>query len=364
MSDIAEATNVGASALYRHFPSKADLLVAAIRSGLAPLSQALSDGAAVDADPPARLAVVLRRLAESTLEHRSLGVLWQREARNLSDDEQRELRGELRDLTGGLSSYLLEARPELDSERADVLAWCAMGALVSISFHSLELPRSRFVEVLLDLATTITSLPMPGTEMADDPPTGDADEPESRRDALISAATELFADHGYAATGIDEIGDAAGIAGPSVYSHFASKQEILVAALQRATAILKTESDLILGSDDPAPTKLARLAESYVRVANRDRFVIRTLISEMSQLPQHERDATRKQQRAHIDDWVGLLRKISDVDPVTARIRVQAVLLVVNDAVQTPHLRSRAGFERTLTRLSTTVLGLGLGRRP
>ena len=55
-----------------------------------------------------------------------------------------------------------------------------------------------------------------------------------RRQAILDAATRLFSSRGYADTGIDDIGEAVGITGPAVYRHFTSKQELLVAVLERA----------------------------------------------------------------------------------------------------------------------------------
>jgi AcrR family transcriptional regulator len=359
MTDIAAATNVGASALYRHFPSKAELLVAAIRTGLGRYQRVFADAGSIEGDPRTRLDVVLRRLSEAAVGQRQLGVLWQRESRNLPDAEQRMLREELSATNRELSAYVLAARPDLDEDRADVLAWCAMSALVSISFHALELPQPAFTDLIVDLVSEISWLPMPATEASDAPaPRPKTAEPETRRDSLITVATTLFAERGFAATGIDEIGDAAGIAGPSVYSHFESKQAILVAAIRRASDVLRSDYERVLADDAPAPRKLAQLVDSYVRIANRDRFVIRTLLSEMGQLPQADRESARQEQRQFIDDWVALLREFTDVDAVSARIRVQAVLLVVNDAVQTPHLRDRPGFEQTLARMSKTLLGI------
>jgi AcrR family transcriptional regulator len=57
----------------------------------------------------------------------------------------------------------------------------------------------------------------------------------SREDAILAAAAELFAAHGYAAVGIDDIGAAVGVSGPAVYRYFPGK-EALLAALVVSTA--------------------------------------------------------------------------------------------------------------------------------
>lgn len=54
-----------------------------------------------------------------------------------------------------------------------------------------------------------------------------------KRDLLIDTAMRLFAERGYHATGIDTILAEAGIAKMTLYHHFRSKEELIVAALRR-----------------------------------------------------------------------------------------------------------------------------------
>ena len=54
-----------------------------------------------------------------------------------------------------------------------------------------------------------------------------------KRDQLIDAALRLFAHHGFRATGIDTILAEAGVAKMTLYHHFKSKDELIVAALRR-----------------------------------------------------------------------------------------------------------------------------------
>ena len=55
----------------------------------------------------------------------------------------------------------------------------------------------------------------------------------SRRDHLIDTALTLFARDGYHATGIDKILATAGCAKMTLYNHFKSKDELILAALRR-----------------------------------------------------------------------------------------------------------------------------------
>lgn len=358
MSDIAAATNVGASAIYRHFPGKSELLMAAIRSGIAGYDTVLSGpvgGHGTDAD---HLPTLFRALAECALARRELGVLWQREARNLDDAQLRGLRDELIGTSSMLSAHLASARPELDGGQINMLAWCILGALVSIGFHSVSVDHDRFVELLAGMADTISRVGFDGESDAARWVPSERPADESTRDSLIAGATELFAEKGFAGAGVDEIGSAVGIAGPSVYGHFSSKQDLLVAAMQRGAEVLLTETERVLDTPSKARAKLGALVDSYISLLNRDRFVIRVLLSEMNELPDDEREVARRQQRQYIATWVDLYRQFTVADEDSARIRVQAVLLVVNDAIQTPHMRSQPHFESVMSRIARALLGL------
>lgn len=54
-----------------------------------------------------------------------------------------------------------------------------------------------------------------------------------KRDHLIEVATALFNQHGYRGVGIDQVIADAGIAKTTLYRHFKSKDELIVAALRR-----------------------------------------------------------------------------------------------------------------------------------
>lgn len=54
----------------------------------------------------------------------------------------------------------------------------------------------------------------------------------TRRDHLIQTAVTLFARNGYHATGIDTILAAAGVSKKTLYSHFRSKEELILAVLR------------------------------------------------------------------------------------------------------------------------------------
>src|SRR5580698_4691545 len=64
---------------------------------------------------------------------------------------------------------------------------------------------------------------------------------EATRGAILEAATARFGADGYAATTVDGIAAAAGVAKGAVYHHFATKERLFEAVLQATTARLAAE---------------------------------------------------------------------------------------------------------------------------
>jgi AcrR family transcriptional regulator len=56
---------------------------------------------------------------------------------------------------------------------------------------------------------------------------------DERREVIERAATEVFAEHGYASASIDEIARRSGVSPPVVYDHFASKEDLYRRLLER-----------------------------------------------------------------------------------------------------------------------------------
>lgn len=350
MGDIATAVNVQPSALYRHFPSKEALLAETIRLSLQPMSQLLEQSAGVPDD------IVLTDVVRIGLAHRAPGVLWQREARYLDAWARAEVRGTLRQLAGLIAGRIRNRRPQLASGQADQLAWSAMAALGSISFHDLHLPTAPMESTLLDLLRRVLS-----TE------TATATHPESkavpaglvirsRREVVLAAASRLFTERGYALVTVDDVGEAAGIAGPSIYNHFASKQDLLVAVVTRADEWLWMELTRALAKASDEADALTRLLDSYIALTMERRDLMNILLGDLPLLATETRHRFRQSQHDYITEVVTLLQAVRpDLGPTAARVEVQATLMIVNNLAQTPHLRSSPG---AVPLLRATVIGI------
>lgn len=62
-----------------------------------------------------------------------------------------------------------------------------------------------------------------------------------RREHLIDTAIGLFCAHGYHATGIDRILNEAGVSKKTLYTHFRSKEELIMAALRKYDGLFRND---------------------------------------------------------------------------------------------------------------------------
>src|SRR5215213_10800183 len=88
------------------------------------------------------------------------------------------------------------------------------------------------------------------------------DVPKSGRERLVAAAVELFYRRGFAAVGVDQIIEAAGVTKTTFYKHFEGKDDLMVAAVQRRDeweSQAWAKAVRALAGDDPAAQLLAAI---------------------------------------------------------------------------------------------------------
>ena len=84
------------------------------------------------------------------------------------------------------------------------------------------------------------------------------------RSALLRAARELFAEHGFAKTGRDGIAERAGVTRGALYHHFATKTDVAAAVLQELEAELVDRVVTAARSGTSAYDQLHRGCRAYI----------------------------------------------------------------------------------------------------
>ncbi len=356
--DIAAAAGVTGPALYRHFQNKQDVLGFVLLTGVDQLAERVHRVVADAADDPAcGLRPLLLAAAEVSIDQRELTALWRWQGRHLHPGDQKEIRRRAGALLGQWLTGLRGLRPELDADEANLLCFAALSVFGSVGDHHVSLPREEFTALLARLGEAVVRTEVPEPPAATGGWSGRAPATPTRREELLSAATRLFRERGYHAVSMEDIGAATGIAGPSIYRHFPSKSDILLAASRRMADRLTLGLEDGLAAATDAEDALRRLARSYVDTVLRSDDLIAVYTSELVNLPERDGKELRALQRGYVAEWVRLLR---EVDPAlaepAARVAVHAALTIVNDLPRTQRISTRPGLAAELAALAVAVL--------
>jgi AcrR family transcriptional regulator len=127
---IAEAVGLVPSAIYRHYPGKVDILVAACLQAARLLGQAVDQSLNGVTDPRDALVALTATYVAYSFEHTELTSVAESEIVGLPADLQRPLILAQREHIAVWEQHLLLARPDLDLRQARVLVHAGFGAVV------------------------------------------------------------------------------------------------------------------------------------------------------------------------------------------------------------------------------------------
>ncbi len=342
MSDIAAAVGVGPSALYRHFAGKDELLRAAIEQTLERFA------ATVEGEG------VLVQVADFAVAHRTAPLLWEREARHLPRPQRLDLAARIDQLRETFTRTVVGENP---ARGARLCTRMALAALLSPAFHGTTLPVDQFRATLVGIAESMLSRREEVTVPCRIPSaTGLAR--GSKREQILRAALQIFADQTYASTGMEEIGEAVGLSTSSVYNHFTSKLEILDVALHRANGYLQiTLDDALLGAADEAAA-LRELVAVYADFTLRHPALVDILVTEVRSLGA-QAEPLLQAQRDYVSEWVRLCRTARPaLTQEQALVTVQATLMAINDIARDPGLGFAGQSGAQLAAVAIAALGL------
>ncbi len=176
---------------------------------------------------------------------------------------------------------------------------------------------------------------------------------------MLDAATSLVAERGFHAVGILDIGAAAGVSGSALYRHFANKQELLVAVLDRVIDQLLAGAREVEAMYEDPRLGLGELVDRHIDFALRNRAVIAVYDQESHYLPSEHRDRLRANQRSYADVWIAMLRELRpDLNRNQASISVHGIFGLVNSvADHDPRIPVRDAAELLRT-MALSSLGL------
>jgi AcrR family transcriptional regulator len=338
MAAVARAVGITASAVYRHFEDKQALLEAVIVVAVDSFDEALAASAGSQQ--------LLRDAAAIAIEHRDVNTLWQRETRYLTDESQRRIRHRLRQSHARLVAALGEVEPGLSAADLDLLGWAVSAVHTSVAHHRIQLPHQRLPRILSaigrNLAAAINDTPDGGEVELLEAAGSRAGIllPASRREALLAVAAPLIHERGFRAVSHEDLGNAAGITGPSVYKHFESKDEILETLVDRATSTLLVFLHRDIRMAASAQDALDRHLASYTQLVHEHTSLYALIETDALHLTGTARSKLKRLRQEYRTEWVTLLRASRpELTPKDAQVLVHAALTIINDLSRTKHLR-------------------------
>jgi AcrR family transcriptional regulator len=169
-----------------------------------------------------------------------------------------------------------------------------------------------------------------------------------RRQALLSAAAELFARSGFNRVSLEDLGASAGVSGPAVYRHFNGKQAVLAALLIGVSDDLLRGGLAVVASADDDESALRGLVAFHVDFALSNPDVIMVQDRELGNLADHDRAAVRTLQRRYVEVWMKVLSRLHDnVDPSALSIRAHATFGLINSTPHSARVHGRKIASRT-----------------
>ncbi len=135
------------------------------------------------------------------------------------------------------------------------------------------------------------------------------------REDILDAAAQVFRQKGFHGASMQDIAEAVDLKKASLYHHVSSKQDILLAILDRALELLLERISAISNQDIPADKKLRQMIREYLQILAENTDLSAVLLFE-------HRSLERKQHARHVpnrDRFESLWRQVL-VEGVSAKL--------------------------------------------
>lgn len=186
-----------------------------------------------------------------------------------------------------------------------------------------------------------------------------ATEKAQRREQYLAAAGHLFAQRGYHAVSIEELGAAVGVSGPALYRHFANKEAMLVELLLDSSERLMAGFEATIAQGTPDRETLQNLVEFHADFAIAERDVIRIQERELASLPAESNHRVREVQRKYVQGWQQIAARVRpELSPADLEVKMHAVFGVLNSSPYNARLDGATDVRAVLAETAlVTLLG-------
>lgn len=337
IGDIAAQVGITGPAIYRHYRTKEALLESLLERTVNGFADVVA--AAGDVELEALVAGVVAHV----LDHPAQAAAYMSERSRFSPPGPPRLVDAERRFRKEWKRALQRHYQHLDPQRVAIRQQAVLAGMAAAARDQLGVPRPRLDELLTRSTVAILRTPRAqARRTGDDAADGRGWEPPlGRRDKILGAALALFRLKGVAGVGMDEIGAAAGISGPTVYHYYPSKADLVLDACHRASERLSVGTDDALRRAwDPMDAVVA-MVRSYVNLASHDLDLVIVAGNESAPfLVAEERRIQRRRQEVR-DKWAATLCAARpELRLAEAELLVRALFPTLNGAMTACDARS------------------------
>ncbi|WP_439032597.1 TetR/AcrR family transcriptional regulator [Gordonia terrae] len=365
IEQIGAAVGLTGPAVYRHFPSKHDILVQALATQVDLVEGLVTDAITRGRSPAERLSQFLDGIGHLAAHH-DVSTLWRREQHHLQPDESGSMRDSFVRLSDRLSAMIADTRPQVSPDQAELLGAAVLSVYSNTSEMRGSLPPARLIQIQRAVADAIIACDLPAG-----PDPGRAGEhvrrrrrPSARRERILDAAAQLFSERGFHDVRIDEIARAADVSVATLYQEVSGKAEVLRAVLWRGVDGIMYVSTHAL-ADVPDADTLDALIDVFVEYSlGVHGRIMAVFTRDLMYLPESDQARLRAAQLDHRALWIDAIRYgDASLSPADANALAQALFGLTAEVFESPRLRARAGIIAEVGALARAALApAGLGR--
>jgi AcrR family transcriptional regulator len=156
--DIGAAAGVTGSAIYRHFRSKGDLLVALFERVVDNLVEGARAAVETAPSPREALDTLVRQHVDFALRDRAIIAVYEQEVLNLPADDRRRLRRKQRTYADLWAGVVAEERPDLPDDQVEAAVHAVFGLLSSVARFRTRSSDRELAALLTTMATAALQL--------------------------------------------------------------------------------------------------------------------------------------------------------------------------------------------------------------
>jgi len=179
------------------------------------------------------------------------------------------------------------------------------------------------------------------------------------RESILEAAAQVFRQKGFHGASMQDIAEAVNLQKASLYHHVSSKQEILLALLDRALELLLERISTISDQPIPADQKLRQMIRTYLQILAENTDLSAVLLFE-------HRSLERKQHARHVpnrDKFEALWRNVLTEGEASKlfhcddpALSARAILGIMNWTITWYHPNGELSIEQIADQYSNLLL--------